>query len=160
MKYFILTILLLSSCATLKDRRAVDRVTAKRPLLDQVFYEGLKIHPCANDSIYVTKLDTQVIVSTQIEAHRDTIFIKTTKVITRHDTTIIKVVDRLKIEVLTDTINSLKEKIGIRDGQITELREVIKSDKKERRNLWLIITGLILIVGVGAYLKLKGLFRS
>jgi hypothetical protein len=46
-------VIVLSACVVRKDNAAVERVTAKRPLIDRVRPFVMDLYPCANDTIQV-----------------------------------------------------------------------------------------------------------
>jgi hypothetical protein len=155
----LFVLFVLFGCITYRDNRAVQRVEAKRTLLDQVFVEGLKLHPCANESVYVTKvhIDTLITTNEVIKHKNDTIIkeIQSTKFITRRDTVRISILDKLQIHILNDTIDSKNLQLARKEGRITELKDQISGFKKTKLWLWLTIAGLVLGAGINFYLKLR-----
>jgi hypothetical protein len=165
MKY-LLVLLLFISCTVQQDRKAIRRVKANIDLLNDVFYTGLKLHPCDNDTLYLPPIidNTGVISSDTIKPKPrpgncipDTLRIETVKRF--RDSIPYKVIDTQKIDILTDSINSEKRNNSFKDGQLTEKDKVIKSQKKENTILWIAISFLLAIVGVWVYFNIKKSFK-
>jgi hypothetical protein len=161
---YVIILLVFTSCVTTRERdqRAVNRVKANIILLDDVFMAGLKLHPCANSGTTVIHKDTTITYDTikpkpvpgpLKPCIPDTIRIKSVKtILVRKDSTI---VDNLRIDILTDSVNVGKQKLAFKQGQVYELQGQIGAFKKVKTKLWLVIAGLGLVIGLLIYLKIK-----
>ena len=171
-KCFLLAFyLLFFGCTVQKDRRAVSRIEANRTLLDQVFVEGLKLHPCSNDTTHLkpiidhigtTTTDTIKPKQKPIQPNEkpcipDTIKIKTTK--TFHDSIPYLILDRQQIEIRNDTILQLKKDKSFQAGQLSAKDVQIKAQQKKEIWLYGIISGLMVFIviyfGVKIYLSVS-----
>lgn len=164
--YFCFSLILFVSCIekriTRLDQKAVRRVKADIRLLDDVFYAGLKLHPCDNDTLYLPpKIDNVGVISSDtIRPKRkpgncipDTVKIETEKRF--RDSIPYKVIDTQKIDILTDSLNAKNKQLAFKDGQLLEKDKQNKEQKKKEIYLWLTISGLICSIGIGIYLKLR-----
>lgn len=59
-----------------------------------------------------------------------------------------------------DSNNNLRVQVGFNNGQIAELQGQIKAKGKTITNLWLVISGLIVIVCLLLYFSLKGIITK
>lgn len=142
--------LLFVSCQTLKDTRAVKRVTANRDLLDKVFVEGLKIHPCANDTTIVNDTTYTNIVTDTIRSEKlDTIVVEVTRTITKERIVEKIISDEAKIGILNDTIVALKIQSAKKDVLVYAKGELVK---KRNKTIWW-LGGVIALLGVALIVK-------
>ena len=148
------------------DQKAVRRVKADISLLNDVFYAGLKLHPCDNDTLYLppvidrkgtVTIDSLKPVYNGMTGNMGYSIVRITE--TFRDSFPYKVIDTQKIDILTDSINAKNKALAFKDGQIIEQNRQIKQQGKKEKNLWLAISGLIALVvssnGLWIYLKLR-----
>lgn len=152
--------LIIGGCRTAKDNRAVSRVVSSPELSDRVYRILEKQHPCINDTI--TKLiegHEVIIYDTAIIDHTDTLSIEGgVKFITKYKT-IIKTIHKTDTivhtvrddKLLGETLNDLQTMIGKYDEKSAQLKEVQK--KSRNKNWW--IGGLIALILLGVFLRIK-----
>ena len=164
--YVFLLLVFFYDCVEQKNINAVSRVEANRTLLDQVFAEGLKLHPCDNDTfklkpivdnVGITTTDTIKPKQGPIQPNEkpcipDTIKIKTAKVF--HDSIPYKVVDNQAMKIKDDTIAHQKEIIAFQAGQMSAKDVQIKAQDKQKLWLYGIISGLLALIVVYFGLKI------
>jgi hypothetical protein len=131
-----------------KDNTAIERVTAKRSLLDKIAPVIQGIYPCANDTFFSHTKDTLISHDTAIsyihssdtvnKVRIDTLKVKisTTKVI--HDTAV--VVDRQVQKIDAKTIEAQGLTIAGLNQNIIDLESTIKAKSKQNTLLIVIIS--------------------
>ena len=145
--YFVLlAILILSGCHPL--RKAELRILASPEASERVFRELEKTRPCANDTSFVTILDTLVTTDTITDYKRDTI--NNVITLTEKGKTIYKtkkvvevktgyIVDTRRLGILADSVRFYKTSLDIATKTSYEYKK------------WLIL----LIIGILAYIIIK-----
>lgn len=167
-KIAFVVILSLVACSEVKqDQKALDRVTAKLPLLERAAEIVRERFPCAN--AVVNKSDTTIHVDSNftVIVSSDTISntihdtVTRTKVIlqtqTIHDTA--TVVDGELTNRQLDTINSLRIQLASCGGQILQQSNVISIENKlvNKWRLYAILTWVLFILGLGLGIYIKSI---
>jgi hypothetical protein len=136
----LIFILLLSACNPLQ--KAQKLILNNQDASERIFRELEKTRPCANDTAFVTNLDTLVTTDTIINYKRDTI--NNVITLTEKGKTIYKnrdiikiqtgyIVDVRRVNILMDSVRYYK----------TSLQDSTKTSKKWRGYFWGVIFGLI-----------------
>jgi hypothetical protein len=139
-------LLLLASCNPL--RKAERRVLASPDASERIFRELEKTRPCANDTSYITILDTLVTTDTIIDYKRDTI--NNVITLTEKGKTIYKtkkvvevktgyIVDTRRLGILADSVRFYKTSLDIASKTSYEYKK------------WLIL----LVIAILAYFIIK-----
>ena len=187
MKYLIVFILILS-CNPQKriarqDEKAINYVSAKKPLLDRLTPIVLAIHPCVTEvvrtdsittyitdtitqrinvpySVYKNKVLDTIINDISIFADSTTIMLKYLGSVKIQTNTIFKTIkDESELNRYKDTLIVFKVKEGQYIGQIKQLQDDVMVSDKEKdtwlRNFWVLLVSMISIQMLLLYFKLK-----
>lgn len=158
MKYFIILFLVFYSCNSekkiaRKDEAALQRVTAKRDLINRIVPVVRYLYPCINDTLIKRDTSIQYDTSYNVITHVDTLTKKETDTIVKtvfvqkniHD--IRTVIDKDGLSRATDSINYLHIQIANMNGQIIAANGATKQANDLAKNrLWILIGILVLIV--------------
>jgi hypothetical protein len=158
--FIAVSILTLSLCSCVSDRKAVNHVLAKPELKEKVGREWEKINPCANDSVQVfvpgdTLITTDTVTNTvteQIvvpgEPVTRTVYKTITNTKTVRDTIKISVVDTRRARIAEDSVNFYKGVTQQKEGQIVAWKDQFKDMRGVKRKWqWFSIILLIIIAG-------------
>lgn len=160
---FVIAMVLLFGCNVAKqDQRAVDRVTASRPLLDKVGAKWAELNPCANDTILEFIHDSTTVTDykrdTLIEERNDTIyyFITDTLNKTRTVTRNIIVTDNRAVDSLKAQSVVSKLEIARLNGNIQAKENEIKlAHKSSNKWMWCFFSLAAVIAAVVVLILLK-----
>lgn len=152
--------------AARKDAKAVDRVLAKRPLLDTVGREWAKLHPCETDSIVTHSTDTLTNMDTvvQISVQKDTVYKTTvvTKTVHIKDTVRVKVTAFRELQIEQENhaktwgfLIAAQGEIGRLQGKVIQAQDNEKEALKGKSLFKWLFYGLLVALGLGVVLKLK-----
>lgn len=137
-----------------QDNSALERVTAKRTLLDAAGAKWRDLNPCANDTTYITK-QGQIITQTAFDTlylpgTNDTVIKTVVRTITNNkvDTLIRIVVDKNALDSAKATADYYKVALLNKDIDLT-LKSAEAKENTAARNKWRLYF-ILLSIGTGA----------
>jgi hypothetical protein len=156
----VLCVLLFACNPARRIERAEQTVITRPESFNKVGGIWSALHPCANDTISITKLgETLVFIDTVLKHTRDTLMALDTVVITRRiysrDTISFSIIDRQLVNQLKDSINRQNAKLGYSNGRYQELEVTLTNEKKRARRYLISFIALIVAFALGVVIKLK-----
>ena len=159
------------SCSPAKKLDAAEkRVLADIESVKRVRGATADLFPCSNDTVTNTVHDTTTNTLVKTVSKTDTVIKDGIKYVFNTDTAYFEkertiyrdrvITDHELTNRQKDSINSLRIQVGFSSGQIAELKSYIKAKGKTITNLWLVISGLILIICILLYFTLKGVITK
>lgn len=147
-----------------QDNAALERVTAKRPLLDAAGAKWRDLNPCATDTTYITKegqIITQMAFDTlYLPGTNDTVIKTVTKTITHNkvDTLVRIVVDKNALDSAKSLARSFE--LAVKDREVAiAATQAEANDNATSRNKWRLYFILLSIVtGALSFLYVKQQF--